>query len=109
MIPGHIVDAMWDVFTTGKTNDFRAVTRNDEALAVLDVSEVEGGPFVGPPARYFTVQYEARGRTHYMHLQAVDGGGAVGGVMERRPSTSHAEFVRELSREEFERLARVPS
>ncbi|HEY0684710.1 MAG TPA: hypothetical protein VGD45_20405 [Steroidobacter sp.] len=105
------IDALWDFLTSDRTqslvDQLRADPR-DEAMAVLGISEV--GP-LSPEnngTRYFTVQFESLGRVHYRHLEAQDHTHAGNRVLWREPSAISAEVVREISREEFERLTRVP-
>lgn len=106
------IDALWRHFTSpraeGLVDQLRAGS-HDEALAILDVSEVEGGPFVGPEARFFTVRLEQQGRGRVVHIKAVDVMGAGCIATWRYPWASIAKVVREISRDEFERLTRVPS
>lgn len=132
-----VIDALWNFFTTSRrtqaVDDFLRAASN-EALAVLDISEVgpsssgpaatapecnraepEGSPptadlgAAGVGARYFTVKLESQGRISYRHFEALDEYGA---NRKARAGNLHAtavELVRAINRSEYERLTRVPS
>lgn len=62
-----------------------------------------------PVVRYWTVKTGAMGRTYYVHVIACDAWKASLVALKRNPSAVSAEVVREIDREEFEHLTRVPA
>ena len=63
----------------------------------------------GALTRYWTVKYEARGRTYYDHVEACDAWKAGLVVFRRQSAATSTQVVREIDREEFEHLTRVPA
>lgn len=66
------------------------------------LGSVEAGPIV----RYWTVRYEARGRSYYDHVIACDPWKATMVVMKQRPYAACSQVVREIQRDEYEHLTR---
>lgn len=107
---GDLVDAMWDVFTTGKTNDLVRRLRAGEDVSVTNVSEAApAAPEQGK--RYFTVAFTCAttGRRHHRHVEAIDGTHAGNRILWQHPSVGSAKVVREIDRNEFERLTLKPT
>lgn len=63
----------------------------------------------GALTRYWTVKYEARGRTYYDHVEACDAWKAGLVVFRRRSAATSTQVVREIDRDEYEHLTRVPA
>jgi hypothetical protein len=61
-----------------------------------------------PVSRYWTVKIEARGRIHYVHVQACDAWKATTVALKGNGAAISAQIVREIDREEFEHLTRKP-
>lgn len=56
--------------------------------------------------RYFIVKIEARGRTHYAHIEAADSDQASKVAMEQNKSAISTKVLREIDRAEFDRLTK---
>lgn len=78
----------------------------------------EEGPHTGigtadagslPVYRYWTVKIEARGSIRYVHVQACDAWKATTVALKCNSCAISAQVVREIDREEFEHLTRVPT
>jgi hypothetical protein len=67
------------------------------------------GVGTSPVVRYWTVKAQSLGRTRYVHVEACDAWKATCVVMNRNKSVTCAQVVREIDREEFEALTRVPA
>lgn len=59
-----------------------------------------------PIVRYWTVKFEAHGRTYYDHVEACDLWKATMVVMKRHPYAACSQVVREIQRDEYEHLTR---
>jgi hypothetical protein len=62
-----------------------------------------------PVSRYWTVKIEARGRIHYVHVQACDAWKATTVALKGNRAAISAQIVREIDKDEFEHLTRVPA
>lgn len=71
-------------------------------VGTVDVSDL-------PVIRYWTVKTEARGRIYYVHVEACDAWKATSVALKRNSAAISAQVVREINREEFEHLTRVPA